>query len=165
MDVTHDAQRAIDGVREMLAGVPTEVLAERVVPRRVLGFSRAERIVAVGRVWRLGVLLVGPDAVYATGEVLRVVDPGRRGYTAESARARAVERQAALRGGIAVEETINLDWTPMDLGGLAASGHAGPLEVTSGGIAVRWSRTGGTIPLASYLSERAELLRNPPQGA
>lgn len=55
--------------------------------RRAARFRwRGRRIVRVGDAWHLGVLLLTETHALATAEVLRAADPGRRGYTAESAR-------------------------------------------------------------------------------
>ncbi len=77
-----------------LAGAPREGLGEEKDSR-----WRGRRIVRVGEAWHLGVILLTDTHALATAEVLRAADPGRRGYTAESARARAERRALALRGG------------------------------------------------------------------
>ncbi|BDZ40528.1 hypothetical protein [Microbacterium suwonense] len=54
-----------------------------------------------GEAWHLGVLLLTDDGVAETGEILRAAEEVRRGYPAESARARAERRAQARRGGFA----------------------------------------------------------------
>ena len=66
----------------------------------MLGIPRAPRVVLRDEAWHLGVLLLGPVDLYATGEIVRSREPARRGYTAESQRARAGLAEAAFRGGI-----------------------------------------------------------------
>ena len=133
------------------------------VPREALGREktsrwRAPRIVRVGSAWHVGVLLIADDAVFATAEVLRAAAPVRRGYAAESARARAERRAEASRGGFRDGETVHVGWTPIDLDVVAARGSSGPLVLTDGVPSVRWSAGGGLMPLAAYLDERIALL-------
>lgn len=151
--------------RSRLVGAPREALGEYVVPRRVLGVARAPRIVPVGDAWHLGVLLLGDDEVMATGEVTRAVDPGRRGFAAESARHRAELRAAALRGGFSGGESVHFGWSVIDLDALGRGEASGPLRLVDGEPMVRWSTAGGMAPLGRYLDERIELLAHPSQGA
>ena len=109
----------------------------------------------------MGVLLIADDAVHATAEVLRSAAPVRRGYTAESARARAERRAEASRGGFADGETVHVGWAPIDVAGVSAGGSFGPLALVDGVPSVRWSAAGGFMPLETYLRERIALLREP----
>ncbi|UWF77244.1 MULTISPECIES: glutaminase [Microbacterium] len=138
-------------------------LADAGAPRVALGRERrsrwrGERIVRAGEAWHLGVLLLTADAVLATGEILRAGDPGRRGYAAESSRARAERRMQALRGGFAEGEIVHLGWTAVDLGAVDAGGESGPLRSVDGIPQVRWAPGGAFVPLAGYLDERIALL-------
>ncbi|MFD6815577.1 MULTISPECIES: glutaminase [unclassified Microbacterium] len=137
-----------------LAGVPREGLGEERESR-----WRGRRIVRVGDAWHLGVLLLTDTHALATAEVLRAADPGRRGYTAESARARAERRAEALRGGFREGEVVHVGWSVIDVAGVDAGGSSGPLALVDGVPSVRWSTAGGFMPLESYLRERIELLR------
>ncbi|GAA1543195.1 hypothetical protein HD600_000711 [Microbacterium ginsengiterrae] len=143
--------------RTALAGIPQEGLGEERSSR-----WRGERIVRAGSAWHVGVLLITDDAVLATGEVLRAADPGRRGYTAESARARAQRRQLALRGGFAEGEVVHVGWSVIDVDAVDAGGESGPLSMRDGVPSVRWSKADAHVPLAGYLRERIELLRSGP---
>ncbi|HWI31222.1 MAG TPA: glutaminase [Microbacterium sp.] len=160
-----DVRSLFDDARARLAGAPREGLGRMVEPRRILGIARAPRIVPVGSAWHLGVLLVGDAAVMSVGEVTRAVDPGRRGYAAESARHRAELRAAALRGGFAAGDTVHFGWTELDLDAVARGEESGPLSLVSGEPMVRWSASGTRAPLRGYLDERIEMLRHPIQGA
>lgn len=151
-------ERIIDSARARLAGVAPERLGELVVPRRILGVARAARIEPVASAWHLGVLLIGVDAVWATGEVLRATEPGRLGFTADSQRERQARAEAAVRGGFAPGEVVHLDATRIDPADLAAGRPSGPVQVVDGQVQVRWSRTAGLRPLAGYLDEQIELL-------
>lgn len=139
--------------RAALAGAPQERLGEERSSR-----WRGQRIVPVGAAWHLGVLLLTDTHVLATAEVLRAADPGRRGYTAESARARAARREEALRGGFAEGEVVHVGWSVIDVQAVDAGGSSGPLAVVDGAVSVLWSSAGGYMPLEAYLRERIELL-------
>lgn len=138
-----------------LAAAPKEGLGEERDSR-----WRGRRIVRVGEAWHLGVLLLTDTHALATAEVLRAADPGRRGYTAESARERAARREEALRGGFDAGEVVHVGWSVIDIDAVDAGGASGPLALIDGVPSVRWSTAGGFMPLESYLRERIELLRN-----
>ncbi|GAT73711.1 glutaminase [Microbacterium sp. HM58-2] len=144
----------MDAARAALAGAPREGLGEERESR-----WRGRRIVRVGEAWHLGVLLLTGTRALATAEVLRAADPGRRGYTAESARERAARRQEALRGGFAAGEVVHVGWTVIDVEAVDAGGSSGPLALLDGVPQVRWSTAGGYMSLAAYLDERIDLLR------
>ena len=155
----------LDDARAALAGVPREALGELREPRRVLGIARSARIVRVGDAWHLGVLLLGADALFATGTVVRARHEAPRGYTAESQRARAELAAAARRGGFAEGETVHIGWRMLDPDAATQGAASDPLVLTDGTPSVRWSAAGGYVPLDAYLRERVELLTNPPAGA
>lgn len=155
----------LDAARRRLAGAPTERLGVVAPARRVLGFTRAPRIVPAGRAWHLGALLLTDDGLLATGDILRARQEVRRGFTAESQRDRAARAAAARRGGFAEGETVHVDWTVLDVDAVAAGGRSGPLAMSSGVPRIRWSRTGAYAPLEAYLDERIALLLDPPGGA
>ncbi|WP_091226963.1 glutaminase [Microbacterium sp. 3J1] len=137
-----------------LAGLPKEGLGEERESR-----WRGKRIVRIGEAWHLGVLLLTETHVLATAEVLRAAEPGRRGYTAESARERAERRALALRGGFAEGEVAHVGWTVIDIASVDVGGASGPLASIDGVPSVRWSTAGGWMPLEAYLRERVALLR------
>lgn len=145
-----------DAVQE-LRGAPKEGLGEQRDSR-----WRGRRIVRVGEAWHLGVLLLTEMHVLATAEVLRAAEPGRRGYTAESARQRAERRAEALRGGFAEGDVVHVGWSVIDVTAVDAGTASGPLALVDGAPAVRWSSAGGFMPLEVYLRERVALLRDSP---
>ncbi|QAY60157.1 glutaminase [Microbacterium protaetiae] len=159
-----DVAQLLDAARRRLAGVGQERLGEFVQPRRVLGITRAPRIVPRQSIWHVGALLLGADAVYATGEIVRAREEVRRGFTAESQRERAALAGAAFRGGFAEGEVVHLGWEPIDLDALARGEASGPLRVVGGVPMIRWSIAGAEAELHRYLDERVELLRHPPAG-
>jgi len=147
----------IRAARERLAGSPREALGEWASTRRLLGIGRAPRIVRVAEAWHVGVLLIGDDAVYATGEVLRARSDAIRGYTAQAQRERSERAAAAFRGGFAEGETVHVGWTVLDLDAVDAGGATGPLSLADGVPVVRWSASGAPRALADYLSEQLSL--------
>jgi len=164
--MTEDLAAIFDGARARLASAPQEALGAVSEPGRLRALlGSGTRIVRRGSAWRLGVLLVSADAVYAVGEVLRAGDPGRRGYAAESARHRAELRAMALRGGFAPGETVHLGFEELDLAAVAAGGASGPLSRGDGRALIRWSAGGAPMPLSAYVDERVALLLEPPAGA
>lgn len=164
------AQDLFHAARARLDGAPREALGELVAPRRILGVARAPRIEHRGVAWHLGVLLLTDDAVLATGDVVRARAEARRGYTAESQRQRAELAAAARRGGFAEGETVHIGWRvlrsdALDRPDAPAAGDAAPLVLVEGIPSVRWSASGGLMPLDAYLAERVALLLDPPGGA
>lgn len=149
--------------RHRLRGQPTEALGELQVRPRILGIPRAPRIVPAGEAWHLGILLLTDDDVRVTGHVVRARAEVRRGFTAESQRARAELAAAARRGGFAEGQPVHIDWITLDLRELTE--RTSPLAVQHGVPVIRWSAAGGYVPLAGYLDERIELLQHPPAGA
>lgn len=148
------ASEVIAAAVPRLAAVAKEGLGEERESR-----WRGRRIVRVGEAWHVGVLLLTGTHALATAEVLRAADAGRRGYTAESARERAVRREEALRGGFAAGEVVHVGWSVIDLVTVDAGGASGPLATVDGVPSVRWSASGGLMPLEVYLRERIDLLR------
>ncbi|HWK78456.1 glutaminase [Microbacterium sp.] len=146
------AARLLADARTVLAGIPKEGLGEERSSR-----WRGDRILRIGEAWHVGVLLLADDRVLATGEVLRAADPGRRGYTAESARERAARRQMALRGGFREGEVAHVGWSVIDVDAVDAGGASGPLAMRDGVVSVRWSGSSWR-PLEKYLREQLELL-------
>jgi len=161
----------VDDVRARLAGAPSERLGVMRAARRMLGIPRAERIVPGDAVWHLGAVLVrcdGPaeEGLLATGEILRAREEVRRGFTAESQRARAARAAAARRGGFTEGETAHVDAVPIVAAVLVATGASGPVGVASDGtLLLSWSRAAAAVPLGPYLDERIDLLQHPAPGA
>ncbi|WP_173921430.1 hypothetical protein [Agromyces sp. Marseille-P2726] len=175
----HDAvSRAATAVARAVASLAgadarTETLAELVPGRRVLGIPRAARMAAIGRVWRLGVVLLDADgAVYGTGRVIRAERPARKSITANAVAEQRALRAAAIKGGIPEGETVDFAAPPVDFDALAHTGASGPLVLGGDGrggakVLVRWSPTqpDALIGFEAYLIDRVDLLVHPPAGA
>ncbi|WP_139415991.1 hypothetical protein [Agromyces laixinhei] len=145
-----------------------EALAEYVPERRTFGVRRAARMTPIGRVWRLGVLLIDAEGrLFATGRVVRAERPARRSTPAAAIAEQRGYAAAAVKGGFAEGETVNFGAVPVDPVGLVRSGASGPLVVVGDELFVRWSPTqpGALAALDGYLADRIELLTNPPAGA
>ena len=157
-----DAVRRLDA-----AGARDEALAEFIPRRRRLLVTREATLRPIGRVWRLGVLLVDRASVLrATGSITRATEPGRPAYQSISAESRRAYRAAAQRGHFAPGETVDWDAPVIELDPEALTRSSGPLLLRDGRVLVRWSAgSTATIPFDSYLSERVELLVDPPEGA
>lgn len=151
------ASTLIAAARTRLADAPRVRLGALVESRRILGIGRAPRIVPVGEAWHLGVLLIGEEQVFATGEVLRARHEAIRGFTAESQRERSDRAAAAHRGGFAEGDVVHFGWHEIDLATVDAGGSADPLLTIAGVVQVRWNAAGGTRPLADYLDEQLAL--------
>lgn len=172
-----EPRAAIERLRETLeaaaarltaAGARSEVLAELVHPKPMLGIARAPRMADRGRVWRLGVLLLAADgSLHSTGHVVRAERPARRSVLAESVAEHRAWQAAAVKGGIAPGETVNFDAPPVDLTELARTAASGPLVLRDGAVLVRWNprQADALAELDRYLADRVGLLVDPPGGA
>ncbi|WP_144751580.1 hypothetical protein [Curtobacterium pusillum] len=152
------------------AAVPDEALGEYVEPKAVLGIRREPTMRSLGRVWRVGALLVGSSLetggrVWATGLITRVTDPGRSQFVSVSAEVRRAYRAAAQKGHFAPGDTVNHGATAIPLDE-SLVGSSAVLFVDDGTPLVRWSPAGGAaVPLEAYLADRVGLLVDPPRGA
>ncbi|OII02288.1 hypothetical protein BIU95_05970 [Curtobacterium sp. MCBA15_007] len=175
MDVTDGVQRArelLDAAARLLraADVPDEALGEYVQPKAVLGIRRDPTMRPLGRVWRVGALLIGSSpetagGVWATGSITRVTEPGRSQYQSVSAEVRRAYRAAAAKGHFAAGETVNHGAVPIPVDETLVAAD-GVLFVADDVPSVRWSPTAGAaVPLADYLADRVGLLVDPPRGA
>lgn len=167
----------VDGIRVALTdaaarlaagGARDEALAQFVPERRVMLLTRTAAMLPLGRVWRLGVLLLSADArVYATGSITRALEPGRRAYQSQSAEIRRAYRGAAFRGPFERGETVNFDARPIEVEEGALRGSRGPLVLRGDEALVRWdpSSAAALVSLGDYLAERVRLLVEPQEGA
>ncbi|MFC4244983.1 hypothetical protein ACFOYW_16565 [Gryllotalpicola reticulitermitis] len=177
MSDSDDSGHGAAGIRDLAASLARELADARArdealavfePARRRLGVTRGERMRAVGRVWRLGALLLSASGeLYGTGHVVRAAQPARRSVIALAVAEQRAYQAAAVRGGFPSGETVNFNVTPIDLGQLERTDASGPLVLRDGVAFVRWSpiQLDAVAPLAPYLRDRAALLANPPEGA
>lgn len=164
-------RRAVASAADRLgdAGIPDEATATFVPARRILGFTRAARLVPAGRAWRLGVFLVDrAGTLQQAGTTTRAVEPGRASHHSVSAERRREYRAAAYAGRFVRGETINVDAVPITLGRAALESSRGALFVSGGRALVRWNPSGddgSAIDFEAYLAERVGLALSPPAGA
>lgn len=154
-----------------------ELLAELITDRRTLFIRREPVLRPIGRVWRLGVLLLQVPAapadgdalrLYATGNLIRATTPGRTQYISASAETRRAYRAAAERGHIPTGETVDFDAVPIALDAESLAASTGPLLLREGRVLVRWSASttdADARDFHAYLDERVDLLAHPPEGA
>lgn len=139
-------------------------------PNAVLGIRRDPTMRPLGRVWRVGALLIGSSheatgRVWATGSITRVTEPGRAQFQSVSAEVRRAYRAAAAKGRFAAGDTVNHGAVPITVDD-ALFGSDGVLFIADEVPLVRWSPAAGSaVPLADYLSDRVGLLVDPPPGA
>lgn len=165
------ASRACNSTVEALqrARVSPEALAELApAGRRFFILPKPATMRPVGEVWRLGSLLLDTaGGLWALGRTTRAAERGRPGYQSESREERRDLAAAALRGGYPEGSPVNFDARRLSLAEahVRAESEYAPIGWDAGEIRVRW-RAGaaldGAPTLEQYLSERAELLINPP---
>jgi hypothetical protein len=113
MDHLQPAREAVSHAVDRLsaAGARDEVLAS-LMHRRL----RGDAFVRIGRVWRLGVLLLGRSGtLYATGTTFRIDELKFDNHQSNLAAVRREYRAAALRAGFPAGETINFGARPIEL--------------------------------------------------
>jgi hypothetical protein len=169
-----DAEQVIAGIRDSLeravrrlaeADVADEALAVFTTPRRVLFVQRAPVMLPVGRVWPLGVLLLGRDgSLHATGKITRAVPAGYPGYQSPGVEVRRGYRAAAHAGRFVEGDTVNFDTTEIPVAPGALDETTTPLFIDAGRPRVRWNPThpAQSRSLDVYLDDRVGLLLDPP---
>ena len=128
-------------VEQLLAAdIPDEALGVWRPEKKIFGVARPPAIDPVGRVWRLGVLLIDRDGtLYATGKLTRAIVP--KDFNADKSLAGEAHREiqrAASRGSFRPGESVNYEWRRLDAD--QAQALVDP------------------VPLEKYLRERLELL-------
>jgi hypothetical protein len=151
-----DARAAVDAAvaRLTAAGARTELLAELRPGRRFGPFQRPEVVAPLGRVWRLGALLLESDGTLRrTGDVIQAQPLRFDNHQSDRAAERRELRVAIEKAGIPPGETVNLRAVPVTPGDV--------LEISWNGS----GQPGTFVPLPVYLRDRVELLADPPSGA
>jgi len=151
----------VERLEEM--GVADEAIATLRPARRIALIPRPAVMDAVGRAWRLGVLLLDRDCqLYAVGGITRAIELTHETvYMNAEALHRRELRVAATRGGFALGDTVNFDVTEIVLDAESLRAETGPLSLRGETVMVRWvagEGDKGLAPLESYLAERTSIL-------
>lgn len=147
-------ERAAATLRD--CGAATEGLAAYEEPRRRLLRTRPARLRPLGRVWRLGALLLdGGGSLYAAGRATRAAERGRPGYQSQSREERREIAAAALRGGYEIGDPVNFDAVLL----------LGPAAPGSGGAPGGDPAPGDDLATASAAATAAAMLRRIPADA
>lgn len=135
-----------------------EALARVQTRRGLLGLGKRTVLTPVGRVWRLGVLLLDRDGrLYAGGAVTRAVEPRHPNFQSVSGEERREMRRLALetfRAG----EVVNFDTVELALDDESLRAGSGPLSLADDQVLVQWAPGQRAVPLDRYLEERSRLL-------
>ena len=153
--------RTIERLEAM--GIGDEAIATLRPARRIALIPRPAVMDAVGRAWRLGVLLLDRHGrLFATGGITRAIElTYETVYMNAEALYRRGLRVAATRGGFALGDTVNFDVIEIALDAASLRAETGPLSLRGGTVMVRWVAGEGDQGLASlesYLVERTEIL-------
>ena len=153
--------RTIERLEAM--GIEDEAIATLRPARRIALIPRPAVMDAVGRAWRLGVLLLDREGqLFAVGGITRAIElTYETVYMNAEALYRRGLRVAATRGGFALGDTVNFDVAEIALDAASLRAETGPLSLRGGTVMVRWVAGEGDQGLASlesYLAERTEIL-------
>jgi hypothetical protein len=158
--IRESARRAVRRLEQ--AGVPDEAIASFVRRKKVLGLERSPVMQPVGRVWPLGVLLLGRDgSLHATGKITRAVPAGYPGYQSPGIEVRRGYRAAAHAGKFAEGDTVNFDTSEIVLDDVDADST--PVFLDGEQPRVHWNPTNlaQSRDLDAYLDDRVGLLIDP----
>lgn len=163
--ITTDLRALLAATTERLEtmGIADEAIATLRPARRIAFIPRPAVMDAVGRAWRLGVLLLDREGrLFATGGITRAIELTHETvYMNAEALHRRELRLAATRGGFALGDTVNFDVTEIALDSTSLRSETGPLSLRGETVMVRWVAGEGDQGLArlgSYLAERTSIL-------
>ena len=140
-------------------GAHDEALAALKLGRGIGNLRTPPMLIPVGRAWRLGVVLLDRlGNLYATGEVTRAIEPqiAVTNRSDEAERKRELRRMAA-RGPFAEGETINVDFSMLDVDDAALARGEGPLSLADSGEVLVRLPSGSDIHFEKYLADRVGL--------
>ena len=138
-----------------VAGVAEEWLAALKPGRRIGPITTAQRLVPVGRAWRLGELLIDRNGqLYSTGSVTRAMEPTEFAANKSPAEQERRELQrAAMRGSFATGSSVNFGYQPI------SPGETSRLRTADGVLTLRLQHA--DVPLETYLSDRVRFAITP----
>lgn len=161
-------RQALQQARAQLAdsGVSDEALGRLVPAGRRWMLPRRAHFVSLGRVWRVGILLISTadDRLYLLGVTTRAVQPGHHRNTAVAIEERREVQLLAWKGPFVEGDVVNYDTIEIDLAHDAIDTEANPLSVRDGVVMVQWDRGqsgAAPRPFADYLREQVALRIDP----
>ncbi len=139
-------------------GIHDEAVAELKPARKIALFTKPPVMVATGRAWRLGVLLLSRDGeLRATGSITRVAEAGHPTGLSSSVERRRDARLAATRGRFPPGEVVNFDIRVIALDPNALRAGTDLVVLVDDVLRVRLP-TGGSMPLEAYLADRMSVM-------
>jgi hypothetical protein len=143
------------------ARVADEALAELRTGRHAGPLPLPPKFAVLGRVWRLGEVLIARDATLrATGAVTRAVEP--RAFAANKSDTEAARRdiqRLASKGPFARGESVNYAAVPVGATSAEIDRGDGKLVRRDGILTIRLAHA--EVPLATYLADRVRSMSTP----
>lgn len=153
-----------------------EVRAEFEPAPRRFGIVTRPRMLVQDRVWRLGALLLRADGeLFLAGDVTRAVPPPKADHNSPYRSERQVYTAAAYRAKLPTGTVVHFNTRPVSVPTAAhidpnqqdpnQQNPNSPLILLNGVVHLRWiggRADSGLVPLGAYLTERVDLLLNPP---
>ena len=178
MSTDDDVLAALDETRGVLRWVheqlvtlapPSEQLAELIVPNKLLGIRRSGRLKRRGEAWRLGIFLMDADGdLFRAGETVRAESLPHTDHNSAYKAERREIAYAAFRAGYSAGTVVNFGVSRINIDAESFASGTSPLFVRDRNIFVRW-RSGApdvqAVVLKDYVTERLDLLLNPPVGS
>jgi hypothetical protein len=166
-----EARAVLDWARTQIVALspPSEQLAELIVPNKLLGIRRSGRLKRRGEVWRLGIFLMDANGdLFRAGETVRAESLPHTDHNSAYKAERREIAYAAFRAGYSAGTVVNFGASRINIDAESFASGTGPLFVRDRNIFVRW-RSGApdvqAVVLKDYVTERLDLLLNPPVGS
>jgi hypothetical protein len=166
-----ETRAVLDWARTQLVTLspPSEQLAELIVPNKLLGIQRSGRLKRRGEVWRIGIFLMDANGeLFRVGETVRADNVPHTGHNSAYKAERRQIAHAVFSAGYTTGTVVNFGASRIGIDVESFASGTGPLFVRGRNTFVRW-RSGApdaeAVLLKDYVSERLDLLLNPPKGA
>lgn len=144
------------------AGINSEQLASLVPSRKRWFFTQKARFEPTGKIWPLGVLLLGTDAeLYSIGETTRAVAPGYPGHVSLDRERRRELTSIAHRGPFPEGTVIHFNAHHIDIQPGSELDATSPVILDNDVALVRWNpgiSSADARPFEEYIQERVQLL-------
>ena len=146
--------------------IPKVYLADYLPPRRVWGIPRGPKMIPRTEGWHLGVLLIDIEGnIYKAGESTLVEDLPHTNHNSPYRAERRQYSDAAFRAGFPVGSVVYFDVELVSLDAEDLASSPGVIFTSGEHAYVRWragARNEDSVLFSDYISERIELLINPP---